>query len=324
MIATFEDEPYRAPFSRQRDRALPGRRADLDAVPLRGAAVGDPERADRLRALPGRLQRQRDDARGQGQADPLAQPPRGRRGLALRQGPLRVPAPLRRRPDRRRRSRASRRRGFDELVVGRRARPRRGAAARRAGAAIVTALSGSETVEQAYALGEAPAPRARRALAPCCPRRRRPRARRLPRAALGDRATPSSSSSSATTPVAERAPVVDLWIKRRAPQRRGGRRDRPTPKLGDRRARRRVLRELATERTRSASACGRERACSSGRAGGAAAATLAALAQRSARRQARLRRLPPARPRRTRAASPTPGPRRPTRTRRTAGADRRC
>ena len=31
---------------RQRDRALPGRRADLDAVPLRGAALGDPERAD--------------------------------------------------------------------------------------------------------------------------------------------------------------------------------------------------------------------------------------------------------------------------------------
>ena len=80
---------------RQRDRALPGRRADLDAVPLRGPAVGDPERADRLRPLPGRLQRRRDDARGQGQADPLAQPPRGRRGLALRQGPLRVHAPLR-------------------------------------------------------------------------------------------------------------------------------------------------------------------------------------------------------------------------------------
>ena len=80
---------------RQRDRALPGRRADLDAVPLRGAALGDPERADRLRPLPGRLQRRRDDARGQGQADALAQPPRGGRGLALRQGPLRLHAPLR-------------------------------------------------------------------------------------------------------------------------------------------------------------------------------------------------------------------------------------
>ena len=86
---------------RQRDRALPGRRADLDAVPLRGAAVGDPERADGLRPLPGRLQHAGDGARGQGQADPLAQPSRGRRGLALRQGPLRVLAPARARPDRR-------------------------------------------------------------------------------------------------------------------------------------------------------------------------------------------------------------------------------
>ena len=47
---------------RQRDRALPGRRAHLDPVPLRGAAVGDPERPHRLRPLPGRLQHQRDDA----------------------------------------------------------------------------------------------------------------------------------------------------------------------------------------------------------------------------------------------------------------------
>ena len=99
----------------QRDRALPGRRAHLDAVPLRGAAVGDPERPDGLRALPGRLQHQRDDARGEGQADPLAQPPRGRRGLALRQGPLRLRAPARRRPDRRAAARAGAR-GFEPLA----------------------------------------------------------------------------------------------------------------------------------------------------------------------------------------------------------------
>ena len=72
----------------ERDRALPGRRADLDAVPLRGAAVGDPGRADRLRALPRRLQHPRDDARGRGQARAVAQPPGDRRRLALRQGPL--------------------------------------------------------------------------------------------------------------------------------------------------------------------------------------------------------------------------------------------
>ncbi len=56
----------------QRDRALPRRRPHLDAVPLRGPALGHPERADRLRALRGRLQRQCDRTRGQGQADPLA------------------------------------------------------------------------------------------------------------------------------------------------------------------------------------------------------------------------------------------------------------
>ena len=82
---------------RQRDRALPRRRADLDAVPLRGAALGDPGRADRLRALPRGLQHPRDDARGSRQARAVAQPPGDRRRLALRQGPLRLPAPARRR-----------------------------------------------------------------------------------------------------------------------------------------------------------------------------------------------------------------------------------
>ena len=43
----------------ERHRALPRRRADLDALPLRGPSLGDRERPDRLRALPRRLQRQR-------------------------------------------------------------------------------------------------------------------------------------------------------------------------------------------------------------------------------------------------------------------------
>jgi NADH-quinone oxidoreductase subunit G len=50
VIATFEDEPYRAPFSGQRDRALPGRSAHVDAVPVRGAPVGDPGRPHRCAA----------------------------------------------------------------------------------------------------------------------------------------------------------------------------------------------------------------------------------------------------------------------------------
>ena len=100
MIATFEDEPYRAPFSGNVIElcpvgALTSTQYRFEARPWEIQNV-----PDRLRPLPGRLQHQRDDARGQGQADPLAQPPRGRRGLALRQGPLRVLAPARRRPDR--------------------------------------------------------------------------------------------------------------------------------------------------------------------------------------------------------------------------------
>ena len=59
VIATFEDRPYRAPFSGNVIELCPVGALDLDAVPLRGAAVGDPERADRLRPLPGRLQRRR-------------------------------------------------------------------------------------------------------------------------------------------------------------------------------------------------------------------------------------------------------------------------
>ena len=79
----------------QRDRAVPGRRADVHALPLRRAPVGHPERADGLHRLRGRVQRLGDDPRGEGQADPLAQPSGGRPGLDLRQGQVHVPAPAR-------------------------------------------------------------------------------------------------------------------------------------------------------------------------------------------------------------------------------------
>ena len=91
----------------ERRRALPGRRADVHAVPLPGAPVGDPGRADRLRALPRRLQHPRDDARGRRQARAVAQPPGDRRRLALRQGPLQLPAPAARRTVSSSRSRAA-------------------------------------------------------------------------------------------------------------------------------------------------------------------------------------------------------------------------
>ena len=179
MIATFEDEPLPRAVLRQRDRALPRRRAHLDAVPLRGAAVGDPERADRLRPLPGRLQHQRDDARGQGQADPLAQPPRGRRGLALRQGPLRVPAPLRGRPDRRAaRARAPPRLRASSPGTTRSTAPRRCCAARRAASSRRSpARRRSSRPTRSASCCAAGSARTRR----CCPRRPRPRSTRSAR-----------------------------------------------------------------------------------------------------------------------------------------------
>ncbi len=75
VIATFEDEPYRAPLLGQRRRALPGRSAHVHDLPLPRASLGDPECPDRLRPLPRRLQRLGDDARRKGRAHPLPQPP---------------------------------------------------------------------------------------------------------------------------------------------------------------------------------------------------------------------------------------------------------
>ena len=56
IITTFEGRPYDERVLGQRDRAVPGRRAHLDHLPLPGAAVGDPERPHHLRRLRGRLQ----------------------------------------------------------------------------------------------------------------------------------------------------------------------------------------------------------------------------------------------------------------------------
>ena len=202
MIATFEDEPYRAPFSGNVDRALPRRRAHLDAVPLRGAAVGDPERPDGLRALPGRLQTQRDDARGQGEArSSRATTPRSTAaGSATR-------AASRSRTSTRATASASRcgapAAGL-EAVSWDDALDRGRTAAARAQAPLVTALSGTETIEHAYALGRLAArglgshaavlperpPTALDAFRAAALRDRRRRDRRGPRRRAGRRARP--------------------------------------------------------------------------------------------------------------------------------------
>ena len=271
---------------RQRDRALPRRRAHVDAVPLRGAAVGDPERADRLRHVPRRLQHLRDDARGKGEADPLAQPSRGRRRLALRQGPLRVLAPLRDRPHHRAAARARRSAGARAGAVG------RGARRGRTAAALRPARTSSP---------RSPAPR---------PWSRRTRSRSC--CAAGSARTPRSCPEVENARALDgfRRPLssirdADVIVGPRRRAARGARADRRS--LGARGADAtgaEILYELDEEKVRGA-----ERAILIWSGPEPASATLAA-ARRAPRRMGRV--LRPAR-RRTRAASARRGPRRPTR-----------
>ena len=172
---------------RQRDRALPGRRADLDAVPVRGASLGDPERPVRVRDVPGGVQHLGDDPRGEGQADPLPQPPGGRRRVALRQGQVRVRPPGGVGPCRR--SAAQGRSPLRRALVGRRAGRGRGADPRRRG----------PDRHRAVGLGDGRARlRARKAASPGCrrafgaaPGAGRPLLRRVHGAALDDPRRPA-------------------------------------------------------------------------------------------------------------------------------------
>ena len=204
---------------RQRDRALPGRRAHLDAVPLRGAALGDPERA-RPSAASARSAatsaRRRARARSSGSS--RATTPRSTRaGSATRAAsPSRTCAPA---TGSRIRSARPARGGFEPLALGRRARRGRAAAARPPAPSIVTALSGSETVEQAYGLAKLlrVGLGAHAAVLP----------EEVPDALDAFRAPLSSIRDAPVVvvlcdePVVERAPVVDLWIK--AARRNGAR-----------------------------------------------------------------------------------------------------
>ena len=167
----------------ERDRALPGRSAHVHAVPVRGSPLGDPGRPDGLRAVPRRLQHRGDDARRQDQADRLAEPPGDRRGLALRQGPLRLHAPAGRRP-RGRPEPQGRSPALRDALVGRGARRGRGDAScsrseHRHGALRLRDRGAGVRARQA------PAPRARRPLRGHA-RGRQPRARLVPPAAVRD------------------------------------------------------------------------------------------------------------------------------------------
>ena len=183
VIATFEDRPYRAPFSGNVIELCPvgaltstqyrflGRPWEIQNVPTVcglcpvGCNVHATMREGKVRRM---LSRNHPEVDEGWLCD------KGRFAFTHLYARDRITDPLRR----------VRQRGFEELswddALDEAERLLREAQGR-----IVTALSGSETVEQAYALGQAPARGPRRA-------HRRPsggdeqRARRLPPAALGD------------------------------------------------------------------------------------------------------------------------------------------
>ena len=193
-IATFADDPYAAPFSGNVVELCPVGALTSTQYRFKARPWEIQNVPDRVRPLPGGLQRDRHDARGQGAARPLAQPPRDRRGLAVRQGPLRPPAPDRRGPHPR--AARARPRGARACIVGRRA-GRSGAPApvgrgpRRHGALR------QRDDRAGVRPGPAAAGRRRRAHGRAA-RVDLGGARRLPRAARHDRQPRRSSSSSAT------------------------------------------------------------------------------------------------------------------------------
>ena len=235
-------------------------------------------------------------ARGQGQADPLPQPPRGRRGLALRQGPVRLRATSARTTGSATRcARTGVRRfeplGWDEAL------DEAERLLRAAGSATVTALSGSETVEQAYGLAKL----LRSGLGA--------HAAVLPEAipdALDAFRAPLSSIRDARAvvvlcdePVVERAPIVDLWIK--AARRKGARDPDRAPDRADRgrrpdqrRRRDRRLARARARRRRRRSTCRARRTAAASPTPGACAADGEAPDERAeAARSSRATRRPP-------------------------------
>ena len=296
----------------------PGRRAHVDAVPLRGAAVGHPERARRSAASArSAATSARRRARARSSASSRATIPRSTAAGSATRAASRYPHLHAGRPDPPSRSRVAHARARADLAgTTRSTAPRSCCAAPRS--RIVTALSGSETIEQAYALGAAPARRARRPRRPCC--RSRPPialdAFRLPLSAIAEAEIVVVVGDDE---VADRAPVVDLWLE--AARRNGAevvatvrraRRSQPGPSSRAARARR------AGQRAGRRAARLRARRSWSGPGRGGGGARLAEAAHALGfDGQARLRRLPPARRRRTARRRRRPGQRPPTRTRRT-------
>ena len=211
IIATFEDQPYRAPFS--------GNVIELCPV---GALTSTQYRFE---ARPWEIQNvptvcglcpvgcnvAATTREGKVQARRLAQPSRGRRGLALRQGPLRLHAPVAPTTGSSTRCRRVGRRGATRRSPGTMRSTRPSDCSAPPAAASSTALSGSETVEQAYALAKLAA-QGLDAHCAVLPEETSPAldAFRLPLSAIRDAELVVVLGDD---PVVERAPIVDLWIK---------------------------------------------------------------------------------------------------------------
>ena len=211
MITTFEDEPYLGAFTgnvtelcpvgallptQYRFKARPWEIVDVPTV-CGMCPVGCNTWVD---VREGKAQR----VRSRNHA-------RGRRGLALRQGPVRVHAPARAPTASSTRSTAcagaasSRCRGTTRSTSP-------SSCCEAAQGRVVVALSGSETVEQAYALAKLVREGTRLAPGACCRRKSPAGSTRtaLPLSAIGDAKVVVVLGD---VPLQESAPIVDLWVR---------------------------------------------------------------------------------------------------------------
>ena len=219
MIATFEDEAYRAPFSGNVIELCPvgaltstqyrfeGRPWEIQNVPTVcglcpvGCNISATTREGKVKRIV---------SRNHPEVDEGWLCDKGRFAYPHLYAGDRIVDPLERVP----------RRGFNDLSWDD-ALDRAEALLRGAGGRIVTALSGSETVEQAYALGKAAASGPQRALRRAA-RGRLARARRVPGAPVDDRAGRDRRRRrrrGGGRPGADRRPLDQA----RAPKRRRGR-----------------------------------------------------------------------------------------------------
>ena len=97
FVSTFDGRPYVAPFSGNITELCPVGALTSELVPLPRAPVGHRGLRLDLHAVPVAVQRHADRARRPRHARARTRQPRGRRRLAVRQGPLRVPVHARRR-----------------------------------------------------------------------------------------------------------------------------------------------------------------------------------------------------------------------------------